>query len=142
MVSHAGKHKFASFIHTEHERGNFIRGEPTPLQPDHKSISASQSTMEGYAKVAQLMATQEEFAILRRFRVINMQRLLYLQAEISHLEVEFSQLAKRDELHAERRYHAKDWWSLSQGADVEDLEQWDKFLELSRKLEHYSWYSQ
>lgn len=97
--------------------------------------------MEGYAKVAQLMATQEEFAILRRFRVINMQRLLYLQAEITHLEAEANQLAKRDETHSERQYHAKDWWSLSQG-EGEDLEQWHKFLELSEKLEHYSWYSQ
>jgi hypothetical protein len=97
--------------------------------------------MEGYAKVAQLMATQEEFAILRRFRVINMQRLLYLQAEISHLEAELYQLAKRDETHAKRQYHAKDWWSLSQGGGEEDLEQWHKFLELSEKLEQYSQFS-
>lgn len=98
--------------------------------------------MEGYAKVAQLMATQEEFAILRRFRVINMQKLLYQQAEISHLEAEFYQLAKRDESLAERKYHAKDWWSLSQGEGEDDLEQWHKFLELSEKLEQYSQYSQ
>jgi len=50
--------------------------------------------MEGYAKVAHLMATQEEFAILRRFRELNMQRLLYLQAEIIHLRSEVEQLAK------------------------------------------------
>jgi hypothetical protein len=98
--------------------------------------------MLGYARVAQLMATQDEFAIFRRFRVINIQRLLYLQAEISHLEEKLHELAKRDETHAGRQYHAKDWWSLSQGEGVDDLEQWQKFLELNEKLEHYSQYSQ
>jgi hypothetical protein len=94
--------------------------------------------MEGYAKVAQLMGNQEEFAILRRFRVLNMQKLLYQQAEIIHLEDEINQLAKRDSSHGERQFHAKDWWSLSQGGEGEDLEQWYKFLELSGKLEQYS----
>lgn len=94
--------------------------------------------MEGYAKVAQLMGSQEEFAILRRFRVLNMQKLLYQQAEIIHLEDEVNQLAKRDANHGERQFYVKDWWSLSQGGEEEDLEQWHKFLELSGKLEQYS----
>ncbi|EPE26349.1 hypothetical protein GLAREA_02261 [Glarea lozoyensis ATCC 20868] len=94
--------------------------------------------MAGYPKVAHLMATQEEFAILRRFRVLNMQKLLYLQAEISHLEAELNQLATRDETHADRQYHAKDWWSLSHGEGENDSEQWLKFLELSKKLDFYN----
>lgn len=94
--------------------------------------------MEGYAKVAQLMGSQEEFAILRRFRVLNMQKLLYLQAEIIHLEAEVAQLAKRDAEHEERQFHAKDWWSLSQGGEGEDLEQWHKISELNEKLDQYS----
>jgi nicotinamidase-related amidase len=94
--------------------------------------------MEGYAKVAHLMASQEEFAILRRFRELNMQRLLYLQAEIIHLESEVDRLAKRDALHGERTFHTKDWWSLSQGCEEEDVEQWEKFSELSEKLDLYS----
>ncbi|KAE8448984.1 hypothetical protein EG329_008572 [Mollisiaceae sp. DMI_Dod_QoI] len=94
--------------------------------------------MEGYAKVAQLMGSQEEFAILRRFRALNMQKLLYQQAEIIHLEAEVNELAKRDAEHGEREFHAKDWWSLSQGGTEEDLEQWHKFLEINEKLEHYN----
>lgn len=94
--------------------------------------------MEGYAKVAHLMASQEEFAILRRFRELNIQRLLYLQAEIIHLESEVRQLAKRDALCEDRIFHAKDWWSLSQADGEEDLEQWQKFSEISEKLDLYS----
>jgi len=94
--------------------------------------------MEGYAKVAHLMASQEEFAILRRFRELNIQRLFYLQAEIIHLESEVKELAKRDAAHEDRVFHATDWWSLSQTGEVEDLEQWQKFSELSKKLDLYS----
>ncbi|KUJ08802.1 uncharacterized protein LY89DRAFT_788704 [Mollisia scopiformis] len=94
--------------------------------------------MDGYAKVAQLMASQEEFAIFRRFRALNIKRLLYLQAEIMHLEAEVSQLAKRDSTHEGRRFHTRDWWSLSQGGEGDDLEQWEKFLELSEKLDQYN----
>jgi hypothetical protein len=94
--------------------------------------------MEGYAKVARLMASQDEFAILRRFRVLNIQNLLYLQADITHLEAELSILANRDARHGDRQFHTKDWWSLSQGGEGEDTEQWEKFLEIRDKLEKYS----
>jgi hypothetical protein len=47
--------------------------------------------MEGYAKVAHLMGTHGEFGIFRRFQTLNMQNLLYLQAEITHLEAELRQ---------------------------------------------------
>ncbi|ORY62310.1 uncharacterized protein BCR38DRAFT_525336 [Pseudomassariella vexata] len=93
--------------------------------------------MEGYARVAHLMS-QDEFAILRRFKRLNMQNLLYLQAEITHLECELSDLVDRDLRNVEREYYTKDWWSLSQSDEEEDLEQWEKFQELRVKLEAYN----
>jgi hypothetical protein len=109
-----------------------------PVAPNSQLATASRLNMEGYAKVANLIGSQEEFAIFRRFRVLNMQKLLYLQAEIIHLEEELNELVKRDKGHGERQLHTKDWWSLSQGGEGEDLEQWHKFLEISNKLEQYS----
>lgn len=128
----------ASFSHTDHENKNTHKSPISSLLPNSEFFTASQCKMEGYAKVAQLMASQEEFSILRRFRVLNMQRLLYLQAEITHLEAELGQLAKRDAAHEERGFHSHDWWSLSQGGEGEDLEQWEKVLELGEKLDRYS----
>jgi hypothetical protein len=93
------------------------------LLPNEQLITASWQKMEGYTRLAQLMGSQEEFAIMRQFRVLNAQKLLYLQAEITHLEAEVEQLAKRDSSHVERQYYAKDWWSLSQGEMKENLEQ-------------------
>lgn len=93
--------------------------------------------MEGYVKVAQLMASQDEFAIFRRFKVPNLQKLLYMQAEITHLELELTDLANRDAQHPDREYYTRDWWSLSQG-DENDTAQWKKFQELTSKLDAYS----
>jgi hypothetical protein len=106
--------------------------------PTLEILKITTCRMEGYTKVAQLMACQDEFAILRRFKALNLQNLLYLQAEITHLEAELAELAHRDLRHSSREYFNKDWWSLSQGEDEEDREQWKKFEELRAKLEIYS----
>ena len=84
------------------------------------------------------MATHNELAIFRRFETLNMQNLLYLQAEITHLETELRKLANDDTRHKDRKDHSKDWWSLSQGEGDGDTEQWETVLELREKLEKYS----
>ena len=96
--------------------------------------------MEGYAKLAQLMGTFDDFAIFRSFKALNYQNLLYLQAEIIHLDEELRELAQRDASHPGREYHAKSWWSLSNGDDMEDQEQWEKACNsyhfMSRSMHH------
>lgn len=94
--------------------------------------------MEGYAKVAHLMARYDEFAILRRFKVLNTQGLLYTQAEIVHLEERLQKLVGRDAAHPDRKFHSKDWWTLAHGSDVEDREQWRLVRKITRKLDKYS----
>ncbi|KAK3367584.1 hypothetical protein B0H63DRAFT_455673 [Podospora didyma] len=74
--------------------------------------------MDGYQKTAHLMARHEEFAILRGFKHLNYQNLLYLQAEISYLEEDLSDLAERDrQSHPDR---AKNWWALAHPDSDED----------------------
>jgi hypothetical protein len=94
--------------------------------------------MEGYAKVAALMGTHPEFAMLRRFRTLNLQNLLYLQAEITHLEAELVRRAEEDVMSGNRPDHPHDWWSLSQGEEFGDARQWETVLEIREKLERYS----
>ncbi|ORY72088.1 uncharacterized protein BCR38DRAFT_331613 [Pseudomassariella vexata] len=97
--------------------------------------------MEGYAKVVDLMATHQEFAITRRFRALNMQNVLYLQAEIMHLDYVAAYvftLATRDATHPARQFHCKDWWSLANGSEQEDRQQWEKILEIRQKLATYN----
>lgn len=94
--------------------------------------------MEGYAKVAHLMAKYDEFAILRRFKALNNQDLLYSQAEIIHLEERLHRLVDRDAAHPDRRFYSKDWWTLSHGQDEESREQWHTIREIRKKLDKYS----
>ena len=94
--------------------------------------------MDGYWKIADLMGSHTEFAIFRRFRSLNMQNLLYLQAEIIHLEEELVELALRDARHPGRGSYSKDWWSLARGTDHGDQDQWGMILELRGKLDAYS----
>jgi hypothetical protein len=94
--------------------------------------------MEGHAKVARLMSQHHELAIVRRFGALNMQNLLYLQAELVHLEAEYKQLAEVNRTHPDRVDYAKDWFSLSQSDEEGDSEQWEKLLEIREKLREYS----
>lgn len=93
--------------------------------------------MEGYAKIAQLMGRHDEFAMLRRFGALNMQNLLYMQAELTYLEEDLKNLACHDPQDVDK-FFARDWWSLSQSENDEELTQWQKFLEIRGKLKEYS----
>lgn len=93
---------------------------------------------DGYGKVAELMSSHDEFSILRRFRYLNMKNLLYLQAEIAHLEEELSVLADQDAQDPELQFHGRDWWSLANGEDESSQEQWNKVLQLRSKLDAYN----
>ncbi|ORY12689.1 hypothetical protein BCR34DRAFT_482138 [Clohesyomyces aquaticus] len=94
--------------------------------------------MEGYSKVACLMSTYPEFAILRSFRGLNMQNLLYLQAEITHLEAELRHQAAEDIASCKRPDQEHDWWSLTQGHEDGDARQWSIVLKIREKLDKYN----
>lgn len=94
--------------------------------------------MEGYSKVAQLMGTHNEFAIFRRFQALNMRNLLYMQAEITHLECELREIARNDAMYADRENYPYDWFSLAIGEGEGGSEQWNKILEIREKLDKYS----
>ncbi|KAF2195547.1 hypothetical protein K469DRAFT_616292 [Zopfia rhizophila CBS 207.26] len=94
--------------------------------------------MEGYAKIAALMGTHPEFAIVRSFRALNIQNMLYLQAEITHLEAQLRRLVEDDFASGNRPHHAHDWWTLSQRDEVDDASQWEAVLKIREKLEKYN----
>lgn len=94
---------------------------------------------EGYAKVATLMSHHGELAIFRRFTKLNYQNMLYLQAELTHLEVDINTLAIRDAASPGRGAYSSHWWHLAQSEEShDDDEQWDKALQIREKLNEYS----
>jgi hypothetical protein len=94
--------------------------------------------MEGYAKVAHFMSKYDEFAVLRRFERLNLQSLLYSQAEIVHLEDSLARLVVRDADDPEKEFHTKDWWSLAHGKGRVGKEQWKLIRKIRKKLDRYS----
>lgn len=94
---------------------------------------------EGHAKIAKLMSETSELAIFRRFSKLNLQNLLYLQAELMHLESNLKDLADRDHSTPNRELYCRNWWYLAQNDEEhDDREQWDKWLQIREKLKEYS----
>lgn len=95
--------------------------------------------MDGYARVAHLMSKYEEFAILKRFKALNYQNLLYRQAEITYLQEDLEKLAERDATDPARQFYTKDWWALAHTeSKKEGGEQWRKVQQIRKKLDDYS----
>lgn len=52
--------------------------------------------MPGYEKITSLLSNDEDLAMYRRFRFLSTKTLLYMQAELLHLEEKLKNQVKRD----------------------------------------------
>lgn len=93
--------------------------------------------MEGYEKLAHLMANHPETAMFQRFDFLNRLNLLYLQAELVELENELKACLKNDRESADedRRRCSSDWYFL---ANTEESETWRTMLRTRSLLKEYS----
>lgn len=96
--------------------------------------------MDGYHKLASLVGDHDELFMLRRFARANAKNLLYMQAEILHLEAELYDIAREDRSGREKRrnyeycvFDLKESFGIN-GSDT----QWRKILEIREKLKEYS----
>jgi hypothetical protein len=96
---------------------------------------------QGYAKVAGLISSFPELANFRRFQTLNLQNLLYMQAEITHLESDLKELATEDVRSGKNLDHHHDWWSLAHDDSESAREQWTLIQKIREKLEMYSKYA-
>ncbi|KAF2195047.1 hypothetical protein K469DRAFT_543962 [Zopfia rhizophila CBS 207.26] len=96
----------------------------------------------GYARLASLMGLHPEIAILRRFGALNAQNLLYLQAELTHLEHRLQKCVEEDadSGHPDRTIYDRDWQTLSESGAAPDgnPEQWNTILLIRKRLEEYN----
>lgn len=97
-------------------------------------------TMANYNKLASLMGEHHELAILRNFRRSNTKNLLYMQAEILHLEKEIQVIEVEDQT-SKDEYRASlhtSLFNLKESSGSSHAVQWNKILELREKLQAYS----
>ena len=98
--------------------------------------------MAGYTKLATFM-TENCHSMFRKYDQLAIRDLLYLQAELCHLEIEYASAAKRDALEQdERQYYNREWWHL-QASEGRGLcgKQWEIALEIRAKLREYCKFS-
>jgi hypothetical protein len=94
-----------------------------------------------YPKLALLMASCPETAIFRRFGALNTQNLLFLQAEVTHLERELEILRGNNELNnSERSFRGdRNWFELSQESEGGEPDpQWVVIQDIRDRLKEYS----
>lgn len=98
--------------------------------------------MNGYTKLASFISSHPELAIFRRFGTLNAQNLLYLQAELVHLENRLKECLKADASSGQidRTMYDRDWQSLSESTFAPDgnPEQWATALQIRKTLKEYS----
>lgn len=96
--------------------------------------------MANYNKLADLMGDHQELAIFRRFRKLNAKTLLYMQAEILHLENELKNIELEDSRSKDISctiLHAS-LFNLKNSSGTSHDTQWRKVLEIREKLKCYS----
>lgn len=99
--------------------------------------------MEGYSKLASLMGACPETLIFRRFGALSAHNLLYLQAELVHLEHELQECTLANEQvddPIKRDILSKDWFTLAHSNDGTER-QWQLMLQIRAKIKEYG-YSQ
>ena len=103
-------------------------------------ILQEREKMLGYTEMASAMGYFPEKAILRGFKTLNMQNLLYYQAELIQMESELRILAKadKDQHDIKKSWYAHDWTILSNYFEQYDDMQWKKMLQIRTKLKEYS----
>jgi len=92
----------------------------------------------GYDKLAAFMSNTEH-TIVRKYRHLAIRDLLYLQAELCHLDLEYNLIAQEDaEEEDERKIYDKEWWYLQKSKERGfDGKQWEHQLKIREKLREY-----
>ena len=106
---------------------------------------AREIIMEGYDKLASFIALDPSLSMYRRFASLSAKNLLYMQAELVHLEAQSKDLALEDLNSGEGEknrfpfsvWHLKYAPSMGENEHEENSMQWLKALEVRRLLGEY-----
>ncbi|KAL8932495.1 MAG: hypothetical protein Q9211_006282 [Gyalolechia sp. 1 TL-2023] len=95
--------------------------------------------MADYNKLVNLMGEHQDLAIFRRFQNLNIKTLIYMQADILHLEQELNIVEyedKRSDDKSRASLHAS-FFNLKESSGERHDVQWNKVKEIQEKLGLY-----
>jgi hypothetical protein len=86
------------------------------------------------------MSHHNEYGIFRSFGDLNYQNLLYLQAELIHLELELKEIVRKDKFSGDpvRSIQARHWPLLKDSQQDGHDEQFRKVMQIRAALKEYS----
>jgi len=108
------------------------------------SVEALSAPPRGYPQIATFMTQNPELLMVRRFRALNARNLLYLQAELVHIEKALLKCEKEDakvkEKKDPRSHYSRDYLWLIKSGDGKGPpgEQWTLIQQMRGKLKEYS----
>ena len=96
--------------------------------------------MDGYDKLSVVMGTDAGMEIFRRFATLNAKTLLYLQAELIHLEAELNKIALEDSQSddQDRKEYQYNVLAMKESVGRGDDLQWKQALKIRETLQQYS----
>ncbi|TGO53179.1 hypothetical protein BCON_0128g00060 [Botryotinia convoluta] len=97
--------------------------------------------MRGYNEIASFMSRYPESVIVSRFSELNIQNIIYLQAEIFGLQKDLKELEDASDRSpdAGRAKFSRDWFEFSTADEVDGSEeQWKLVLKIREKLKEYN----
>ncbi|CAG8952589.1 hypothetical protein HYFRA_00009695 [Hymenoscyphus fraxineus] len=99
-----------------------------------------ESLIEGYPKLACHMGDCPDSSIFRRFGALNSKNLLYLQAELVHLEEKLQALEEADSNSpvGNASDYSRDWYWLENSIDEDNSQQLETVLRIREKLKEYN----
>ena len=89
-----------------------------------------------------MFAAHGEAALFRRFDGLNLRNILYMQAELVHLEAELHHIERQDRSSSDptQAAHPLSVYDLKELASAGKSAQWSKHQEIQMKLQAYSMY--
>lgn len=106
------------------------------------SYDTLQGYVKGYPKLAARMEILPELTIFRRFGALNAQNLLYMQAELAHLEKKLKERQRDDSDNPSGKIsrYATNWFWLNASEGTDDDVQLKLILRIRAVLKEYSVY--
>jgi len=96
--------------------------------------------MADYSRLSKLIGTHQDLAIFRKFASLNAKNILYMQAELIHLQTELEniELANRNSGDVQKAAFQVSLFDLKDSFGTKNDLQWRKAMEIRRNLKAYS----